>query len=155
MGGLEPFSPYPAFPYSYHASPEKATPIPSSRRLYPSQTKPYVDTKAETEESVAASELQLKKEAVKGFDIPGHCFYGDRTPFQVTEKYPLPDSLSTCRVLREGGNGVVLEVRNEFENLYFSSTLSVYMSKSNISKSKYTVYVFKSRYAVSTSKYTV
>ena len=122
-------------PFFTHASPEEGTPIPLPRRLYPSQTKSYLDAKAETEESVAVSELQLKREAVKGFDIPGHCFYGDRAPFQVTAKYPLPDSLSSCRVLREGGNGVVLEVRNEFETFFL-----VTMSLSQTSLSQDTLY---------------
>ena len=100
-----------------HVRPEEGTPIPSLDRLYPSQTKPYLEAKAEIEKSIVVSELQIKKEATNGFDRPGHCFFGDQALFRVAEKYPLPDSLSTCRVLREGGNGVVLEVRNEFLTL--------------------------------------
>ena len=75
----------------------------------PRQTKPYLEVTADLE-AIAVSEHEIKKEAMNGFDRPGYCFYGDRSVFRVSYVYALPDSLSTCRMLREGGNGVVLEV---------------------------------------------
>ena len=79
-------------------------------RLVPKQTKPYIEAAAAMDEAVLVSELEIKKEAMNGFDRPGYCFYVDQMSFQMGRKYPLPDTLSTCHTLQEGGNGTILEV---------------------------------------------
>ena len=89
-----------------------AASISSLASFVPKLTKPYLEATADLE-AIAVSEHQIKKEAMNGFDRPGYCFYGDKSAFQVSYVYALPDTLSTCRMLREGGNGVVLEVRSE------------------------------------------
>ena len=81
-------------------------------RVVPKQTKPYIEAAAAMEEALLVPEHEIKKEAMNGFDRPGHCFYGNQVSFQLGMKYPLPDTLSTCHVLREGGNGTVLEVNS-------------------------------------------
>lgn len=100
--------------------------------ILPRQTKPYIEAAAETEETTLVSEHQIKKEAMNGFDRPGYCFYGDQVFFQTGKEYPLPDTLSTCRMLREGGNGVVLEVSLVYESDDFRSIKGYCSSTRNI-----------------------
>ena len=44
--------------------------------------------------------------------------------FQVSYVYALPDTLSTCRMLREGGNGIVLEVGTELCGIKVAESVS-------------------------------
>ena len=79
-------------------------------RIVPKQAKAYVEAATAVEDAMPVSEHEIKREAMNGFDRPGHCFYGDQVLFQVGMKYTLPDKLPNCHILKEGGNGTVYEV---------------------------------------------
>ena len=69
-----------------------------------------MEAAAAVEDAMLVSEHEIKREAINGFDRPGHCFYGDQVLFKMAMKYTLPDKLPNSHILREGGNGTVYEV---------------------------------------------
>ena len=84
-------------------TPKQSTEVrfPHSSQLCQEQVSP---------EEASSLEQAVKKIATESFNRPGTCFFGDGTVFVAGSVYPLPDSLSSCRILKEGGNGIVLKV---------------------------------------------
>ncbi|XP_019860847.1 PREDICTED: uncharacterized protein LOC109589166 [Amphimedon queenslandica] len=60
-----------------------------------------------------ANEQQIKRQALEAFDTAGQCFYGDNIKFFSGKVYTQPNALPGARVLREGGNGLILEIYYE------------------------------------------
>jgi hypothetical protein len=63
-------------------------------------------------------EQQVKKHALEAYDKSGYCFYASGERFKVGVIYVLPDAMGSARILREGGNGTILEVL--FEGTFYA-----------------------------------
>ncbi|XP_019853723.1 PREDICTED: uncharacterized protein LOC109583020 isoform X2 [Amphimedon queenslandica] len=105
-------------------------PLPSNRDSEPKETSAAVSSKKElpfilkdnenlTPMSKAeytsqhVSSEKIKHHTLAGHDTPGYCIYSEGKSFIMGEVYTVPTELPHTRVIREGGNGLILEVTFE------------------------------------------